>query len=415
MLVQIGLGFALAYALVALVQVIRRSERVLFVDVLLAFAAALVVLAALVSAHLDGIPSVEVSLLAVGGGAGFAAFGLLVALIEWRRPKRLEQSRGLLALGTGVMIALSGVLTPVVSAYMSLPPSPPAEAFAQAGDADTVVAGETTDEAGEFAENLQSERFEVVFVRLFDIVGEETGLDVDGVLSALDNGQTVEQLVQQNNGNLQRVIDDLTALVIEQLRISAANGEITPVQAVGGIMFAERGIRMVVSNDLRTLQRMGRENDPTLAEMDEVGEGESFFAFLTGTPFSAADAATTGDSPTPTHTPTPTLSATATATRTPQPTPTPTNTRFFYASPTPTLTPTLPAPCVVVTLYNVNLRAGADATAELLLTIPFETAVNAFGRNRDATWWFVEYEGRAGWLNGEFVRATSACNALPVR
>lgn len=89
--------------------------------------------------------------------------------------------------------------------------------------------------------------------------------------------------------------------------------------------------------------------------------------------------------------------------------------RTRYASPTPSETPTLPSPCLVVALYNVNMRAEPSLQAELVATIPFETAVSAYGRNEDRTWWFVEYEGSAGWVSDEFVSTTPSCQQLPVQ
>ncbi len=113
---------------------------------------------------------------------------------------------------------------------------------------------------------------------------------------------------------------------------------------------------------------------------------------------------------------------TPSATRTPRPTPTPSLTRVRYASPTPSLVPTLPSPCVVVTLYNVNVRTQPDLEAELLLTIPFETALNGYGRTAGSDWWYVQYRspddpGQAieGWVSGDFVRVTASCGLLPVR
>jgi hypothetical protein len=117
---------------------------------------------------------------------------------------------------------------------------------------------------------------------------------------------------------------------------------------------------------------------------------------------------------TPTTTLTPTWTSTPTATRI-QPTLTPTATRFRFSTRTPVPTATLTNPCVALTLYNVNLRAEPDTESDLVATIPFNLSVLLYGRNDDSTWWFGEYEGQSGWLNGEFLTLSASCSDLPER
>lgn len=109
----------------------------------------------------------------------------------------------------------------------------------------------------------------------------------------------------------------------------------------------------------------------------------------------------------PSATPTLALTSTATATPTPSPTMTPTLTT---STPSPTL-----VDCQLVTNYNVNLRAAPDSAADVLLTIPFNTSVSAFGRNQDSTWWLVSYEGQTGWLSDNYVTGETSCLNLPAQ
>jgi hypothetical protein len=105
----------------------------------------------------------------------------------------------------------------------------------------------------------------------------------------------------------------------------------------------------------------------------------------------------------------PTLAPTSTASTTP--TPTSTSTRVpATATPAPTL-----ADCQLLTNYNLNLRAGPDSAADVLLTIPFNTSVRALARSRASTWWLVSYEGQTGWVSDEFVTGESSCLNLPVQ
>lgn len=67
--------------------------------------------------------------------------------------------------------------------------------------------------------------------------------------------------------------------------------------------------------------------------------------------------------------------------------------------------------CVIAIDYNLNLRADPSKDGELLLTIPFGSAVSSTGHNAD-DWWQVSYDGKEGWVSGEYVSLTASCNAL---
>lgn len=405
-LIAIGIASAVLYLLITLVRTIRRAEKISFWETLLVYLAVLSPLSGVVLASMNGVPDSLISFVALVFGAAFAIIGLIFALAELRRPQRFKQSRGLLALGAGVLLSISSVAVPAASAYLSVPIS---EGTAVAQDSAPENASTTAD-----LDEAQRQRFQTLFANLFSIISDETGLDIDGILSSLDEGKTVAQLITDNGGNVENVVDRLTLLLVEEIQGAARRGEITRMQAASGILFAESGVRIAVNNDIRTLQQIGSRN-PGDATFTPMPEGESFFTFLTTTPMpqQVAQQATSTPSPPPTNTVIPTL--TPSATRTPQPTPTATNTRVLYASPTPTLTPTLPNPCVALMSYNVNMRAEPSLDAELVVTIPFETAISVYGRSEDGEWWFAEYEGDAGWVKDEFVRVTSACESLPVR
>lgn len=121
---------------------------------------------------------------------------------------------------------------------------------------------------------------------------------------------------------------------------------------------------------------------------------------------------------TPTDAPTATVSATPTQAPTERPsaTATPTRERFTFSTPTPEPSATLPSPCIGTVPYNVRLRALPDTESETLATIPFETTIAIYGKDAsNAAWWYTEYDGAYGWVDAEFVQATSACSSLPIR
>lgn len=115
------------------------------------------------------------------------------------------------------------------------------------------------------------------------------------------------------------------------------------------------------------------------------------------------------------RTPTPTFTPTITPTRKPRPTITSVATRFQFVTRTPFPTATLPNPCLALANYNVNLRAKPEADADVLATIPYNNTVTLFGRNADSSWWYGEYEGKSGWVKGEFISPSSSCADLPER
>ncbi|MDX2138286.1 MAG: SH3 domain-containing protein [Chloroflexota bacterium] len=140
-------------------------------------------------------------------------------------------------------------------------------------------------------------------------------------------------------------------------------------------------------------------------------------ALATNTPratVASADAVSTDTingvrTPTPTHTPTLTL------TSTPRPSATVTATRWTFATRTPLPTATLVTPCLGSVDNNLRLRSEPDREAETLLVIPFATTVMIYGRNEASTWWYTDYEGQQGWVDGEFLTLSAACADMPVR
>ncbi|WP_410968845.1 hypothetical protein, partial [Salmonella sp. SAL4444] len=87
--------------------------RIGFVQVLLAFMAALVSLAGLMANQMRDELLELVNRLALGIAALIIIPGLIVFLLELRRPERLKASRGLLGLGVGLLLAISTFTVPL--------------------------------------------------------------------------------------------------------------------------------------------------------------------------------------------------------------------------------------------------------------------------------------------------------------
>lgn len=70
---------------------------------------------------------------------------------------------------------------------------------------------------------------------------------------------------------------------------------------------------------------------------------------------------------------------------------------------------------VIITRFNVNLRDLPELASPVLQVIPWQTTLQANGRNADGTWLRVRYNDKDGWLITSLVdEGASNVNALPV-
>jgi hypothetical protein len=61
------------------------------------------------------------------------------------------------------------------------------------------------------------------------------------------------------------------------------------------------------------------------------------------------------------------------------------------------------------------MRTEPNLDADLVQTLPFDTVLSLYGKNEDASWWFVIVDDQPGWVSAEFVIASPTCDSLPVR
>jgi hypothetical protein len=374
-LIMSGALFAAVYLLNGLIRAIRKNERVGFMDLLLAFLAGLIPLGAVIASNMDSASYGTEESIVIGLGAALVIGGLLITLLELRRPARLRQSRGILAMGTGLLLVVMAVVTPLIAANRMF--------LSQADALPSPTPGPT--------QSAQAQAQEV-FDRVLRVIARQTGMDTALVAAQLDRGTTVAQMVRTNGGDLEIVVAEIVDIMTEQVRRLVTNGQIDPVRGALGISLMETIVRRGVERDLAGLL------EPLDWQADEADEPDN--AGIPGTELP------------PTFTPMP--SPTATAARPAIATLMPLPTLARTDTPTPTLTPTLGSPCQVETLFNVNLRARADLESERLATIPFETQIDGFGHAADFGWWYVEYAGQTGWVSAEFVSAEPACYTLAV-
>ena len=122
----------------------------------------------------------------------------------------------------------------------------------------------------------------------------------------------------------------------------------------------------------------------------------------------------------------PTPAAKPQVTLMPQPTAPPTPTAAAPAASRPTLNAVIPSPAVTVTLAAdappqltvtndfVNVRTGPAVGYDLLGKLDKGQQAGVTGRNSDSTWWQIQFDGKRGWVIGEFVSANPAAGKTAV-
>ena len=124
MLVLIGLGFAALFLLNNVIKTILKRERVGFIDMLLAFLAVLTLVLALVAEPVQATES-QVSQLVLYAGVGIAIAGLVMIILERVHGLKRFGTRGILGIGTGIMLALATFSVPFSSEALAFPTPTP--------------------------------------------------------------------------------------------------------------------------------------------------------------------------------------------------------------------------------------------------------------------------------------------------
>jgi hypothetical protein len=146
---------------------------------------------------------------------------------------------------------------------------------------------------------------------------------------------------------------------------------------------------------------------------------------------SAAGAPVGTATPIPTNTgiPSPTPTETPTQTRTPYPSDTPTMTLVGYSDAfaisnldaldgTQEVTATATAPtatCMILVNYNLRVRTAPFADADTVTVVPFNTSVPASAVSQDLRSYLVAYDGKQGWIDGQYATVSADCQDLPVQ
>jgi hypothetical protein len=121
LLVLAGALFALLFVLIAIVRTLRKSPKITFVELLLAFLTALLPLAGVIEGSMGDSPAPQPLRSAMLMGAVLVVMGMLIALLELRREQKLRQSRGVFSIGIGALVVLATFTVPITSRQILLP------------------------------------------------------------------------------------------------------------------------------------------------------------------------------------------------------------------------------------------------------------------------------------------------------
>ncbi len=238
------------------------------------------------------------------------------------------------------------------------------------------------------------------------VLTAQTGLSSADLLTRIQAGSTLADLVSAHHGDLDPVIAALAGALDD---LVAAGGR-------GGQLLARFGSDTTQVATQLVNGELGQAQQFLLPQL--IG-GESALPQLNG---AAPNGGPIEDTPAPS--PTPTLPTTPTPTI-PRPTrivfPTATPTPAASAAPAAGATGTATSSggalgaqtCGVIVDYNLNLRNQPTTDGStVLISIPFGSTISADAHNGD-NWYHVAYEGQVGWVSGDYVTPSAACADLP--
>jgi hypothetical protein len=276
------------------------------------------------------------------------------------------------------------------------------------------------------------------------VLTAQTGLSVDELLSRIQAGSTIADLVKANNGTVDPIVSTIAKTLDTLLQANSPQAQMLnslgsdtteiATQLVEGTLGQAQQFLLpqLITGQAATPpsgqggngtppngQPVGAPNAQVEATAEVSGAakaGSSDPVLVTNTPQNQQQSSSnTASQAQPTATETvirPTQIVFPTAT------PTVIVTAMAEAAGTETTTTTISsgttASCSIVVDYNLNLRDQPTTDGSTVyLSIPFGTTVTADGRTTDG-WYRVTYNGQKGWVNNAYLTASSSCVSLEV-
>ena len=277
LLVGAGAIFAALFALNNLIKTILRRPKVGFVDILLTFLTALILLVGLVLAHLpdaapDGVPDARIASAVLLIGGALAVISLIVLIAELFRPQRLKGSRGILGLYSGLLLVIAAFAVPFMGAYVAVQAVAAVPTVVAAAPTDLAANAATAETNASTPEPQSDGQTAQLFKAISAVVVDEIDVDPGIVTDALQNGTPLAQIVTENGGSVDHVIDAITEIMRASVRKSAARGEINAFQAALALSQMPNLIRLAVNSDLNAFaaRLSGATPDPNMTPTPSV-------------------------------------------------------------------------------------------------------------------------------------------------
>jgi hypothetical protein len=407
LLLLIGAAFVVLFIINNLVRTALRQYDISKWELRLAFFAALLPISALIVDNLEQAQfgTLEEMMFLLIIPLTIISIGLFV--VEGFRKQRWKQSRGVFGLGIALLLLLSTLTYNFISFQARL-------------NIVEVNVVPTPVNASEDSLSPCEREFIGLTAFIFQQINNYTGLTEDELADEfIDGERSLGQLIENNDRNPQQFIqsirDEFDTTAPELVSLGCATGAELNGARLAFNIFLPRLVNTPINETPDVINGVAEffGQEPVLQFESDAAFRATREALIASVPTEGLDVP---ELPSPTATFTPSVTPSPTATRTPLPTLSPTPTRERFQTPTPTLTPTLPDPCLATASFNVNMRTLPDLEeGDVILTIPFESVFSVFAPNEDETWWFGQYEGESGWISGEFIALTSACDDLPPR
>ncbi len=264
----------------------------------------------------------------------------------------------------------------------------------------------------------------------------QTGLSVGDLTTQISGGSTMAELVAAHNGDLSVVIKAITAALDDMqtqggqlaqmfssfgtdstdIATKLANGQLpAQIQTILATQMITGSLPQAGAGGFAPPSGGSFAPPNGAAGTPDTSQSNSSGGFQPPAGFAALNQAQPTSTDVPTLTPSPTILR-------------PTQIVF----PTATITPEVAATeavaaesaavagvsasgatCTLVIDYNLNLRdQPTQDGSTVLLSIPYGTVVTTTGRTADH-WYSVTYDGKTGWVSGDYVTVAAACSQLP--
>lgn len=360
---------------------------------------------------------------------------IVMLLIERRDSKRdKKRSYGMLGLGMSVVLA-GGLVVMTLTQSTSIT----AASFDTSTRSNTGNLINISQSGAEAANGQAASTDDTTPTEAATVLTAQTGLSTTDLLSQINDGSTIAQLVKANSGDVEAVkaalVSALEAMPVQMLsRLGGDTSEIAS-QLIEGQLPAQA--QQMLTTQLISGSSGFRQGMPPQAGSGGFtppgsGDGTALPANGDSAALAASQSGNNGGFPTPAN-PDATLQAPTQSAVQNTVIPTETVVRpTLIAFPTATLTsqtPTAPVEattqstsemasvdtdmtCTLLVTYNLNLRDNpTQEGSTILLSIPYGTMVTTTGHTDD-NWYQVTYQGQSGWISGEYVSPQASCSQL---